>query len=66
MLFRSIGAQGEYGKMLGVDAKWAYNIIKQVGNYAEVFEKHITPLGIERGVNKLWKDGGLQYSPPLR
>ncbi len=63
---RFIGAQGEYGKMLGVDAKWAYNIIKQVGNYAEVFEKHITPLGIERGVNKLWKDGGLQYSPPLR
>ncbi len=63
---RFIGAQGEYGKMLGVDAKWSYNIIKQVGNYAEVFEKHITPLGIERGVNKLWKDGGLQYSPPLR
>ena len=63
---KNIDAQGEYGKMLGVDAKWAYNIIKQVGNYAEVFEKHITPLGIERGVNKLWKDGGLQYSPPLR
>jgi general L-amino acid transport system substrate-binding protein len=63
---RFLGNQGEYGKMLGLDAKWAYNIIKQVGNYAEVFEKHVTPLGIERGVNKLWKDGGLQYAPPMR
>ncbi|MBL8702569.1 MAG: amino acid ABC transporter substrate-binding protein [Alphaproteobacteria bacterium] len=63
---RFLGTQGEYGKMLGVDAKWAAAIVKQVGNYAEVFERHVTPLGIERGVNKLWKDGGLQYAPPMR
>jgi general L-amino acid transport system substrate-binding protein len=63
---RFVGAAGEYGKMLGVDAKWSYNIIKQVGNYADVYDRNVKPLGIERGVNKLWKDGGLQYSPPMR
>ena len=63
---RFVGTQGEYGKMLGVDAKWSYNVIKQVGNYAEIYDKNVKPLGIERGVNKLWKDGGLQYAPPMR
>ena len=63
---RFVGTQGEYGKMLGVDAKWSYNVVKQVGNYAEIYDKNVKPLGIERGVNKLWKDGGLQYAPPMR
>jgi len=63
---RFVGTQGEYGKMLGVDAKWSYNVIKQVGNYAETYDRNVKPLGIERGVNKLWKDGGLQYAPPMR
>jgi general L-amino acid transport system substrate-binding protein len=63
---RFVGKSGEYGKMLGVDAAWAFNIIKQVGNYAEVYDRNVKPLGIERGVNKLWKDGGLQYAPPMR
>jgi general L-amino acid transport system substrate-binding protein len=63
---RFLGTQGEYGKMLGLDPRWAYNLVKQVGNYAEIYEKHIIPIGIERGVNRLWKDGGLQYAPPMR
>jgi general L-amino acid transport system substrate-binding protein len=52
--------------MLGVDNRWAYNIIKTVGNFGESFERNITPLGLPRGVNNLWTKGGLMYSPPLR
>lgn len=63
---RFLGKSGDFGKMLGVDEKWAYNIVKQVGNYGESFERNITPLGLERGLNALWKNGGLQYSPPMR
>jgi general L-amino acid transport system substrate-binding protein len=63
---RFVGKTGGLGQMLGLSDQWAYNIIKQVGNYAESYERNITPLGIERGINKLWKDGGLQYSPPIR
>jgi general L-amino acid transport system substrate-binding protein len=63
---RFVGKTGGLGQMLGVSDQWAYNIIKQVGNYAESYERNITPLGIERGINKLWKVGGLQYSPPIR
>ena len=63
---RFVGATGDFGKMLGLDNKWAYQIVKQVGNYAESFEANLTPLGFERGQNKLWNQGGLMYSPPLR
>jgi len=63
---RFVGATGDLGKMMGVDNKWAYNIIKQVGNYGESFEANLKPLGFERGQNALWKDGGLMYAPPLR
>jgi len=63
---RVLGVSGGLGAMLGLDNRWAYNIIKQVGNYAESFERNITPLGIERGVNNLWSKGGLMYSPPIR
>jgi len=63
---RFVGATGDFGKMLGVHKRWAYNIIKQVGNYGETFERNLAPLGVDRGVNKLWKDGGLMYAPPLR
>jgi general L-amino acid transport system substrate-binding protein len=63
---RFVGASGEFGKMLGVKKRWAYTIIKQVGNYGESFERNLSPLGVDRGVNKLWKDGGLMYAPPLR
>ena len=52
--------------MLGLDAQWAYRIVKQVGNYAESFNRNIAPLGIERGLNRLWTDGGILYAPDLR
>jgi len=63
---RFIGATGDFGKMLGVDNKWSFNIIKQVGNYGESFEANLTPLGFERGINQLWTKGGILYAPPLR
>ncbi|HYA30735.1 MAG TPA: amino acid ABC transporter substrate-binding protein [Acidobacteriota bacterium] len=63
---RFVGAKGEFGKMLGVDNRWAYNIIKQVGNYGESFERNLTPLGLDRGLNRLWNRGGLMYAPPIR
>jgi len=66
---RILGVTPGMGKALGVDEKWVYNIIKQVGNYGESFDKHVGPnslLKIDRGVNKLWTQGGLQYAPPIR
>ena len=63
---RFAGASGDLGKSLGVEKRWAYNIIKQVGNYGESFERNLTPIGVERGLNKLWNRGGLMYAPPLR
>jgi general L-amino acid transport system substrate-binding protein len=63
---RFVGRSGGFGAMLGVDAGWAFNIVKQVGNYAESFDRNIKPLGIERGLNRLWKDGGVLYAPDLR
>lgn len=66
---RILGVEGKMGENLGLNSDFAYQIVKQVGNYGEVFEKNVgvnTPLKIERGLNALWKDGGLQYSPPFR
>ncbi len=51
---------------LGLPVDFAYQVIKQVGNYGEIFERNLAPLGLERGVNALWSDGGLMYSPPYR
>ena len=63
---RFVGATGDLGKMLGVDNRWAFNIVKQVGNYAESFDANLKPLGFERGLNALWTKGGLMYPIPLR
>lgn len=63
---RLAGATGDFGKLLGLRQSWSYDIIKQVGNYAESFDRNLAPLGFSRGVNKLWKDGGLLYSPAFR
>lgn len=66
---RFLGETGEFGKMLGVSDDWAYNIVKQVGNYAESFERNVgqgSSLKIERGLNALWSNGGIQYAPPVR
>ena len=66
ILQRFVGKAGGFGSMLGIDADWAYRIVKQVGNYAESFDRNLKPLGIDRGVNRLWKDGGIFYVPDLR
>ncbi|WP_439613906.1 amino acid ABC transporter substrate-binding protein [Reyranella sp.] len=66
---RILGVTPGMGKALGVDEKWVYNIIKQVGNYGEVFDRTVgmgSPLKIARGQNALWTQGGLQYAPPIR
>ena len=66
---RILGVTPGMGKALGVDEKWVYNIVKQVGNYGESFDRNLgkdSPLKIDRGRNKLWKDGGLMYAPPVR
>ncbi len=68
-ILRLLGVEGNQGKELGLNADWAYQIIKQIGNYGEIFERNIgasTPIGLERGLNALWTEGGLQYSPPFR
>jgi general L-amino acid transport system substrate-binding protein len=63
---RFVGGTGDIGKMLALDNKWAFNIVKQVGNYAESFDANLKPLGFERGLNRLWSQGGLMYAPPIR
>ncbi|EPC00901.1 amino acid ABC transporter substrate-binding protein [Litchfieldella anticariensis FP35 = DSM 16096] len=66
---RLLGQDGNYGEGMGLSADWAYNIISQVGNYAEIYDRNVglnSPLEIERGVNALWTEGGLQYAPPVR
>ena len=63
---RFVGASGDIGKMMALDNRWAYNIVKQVGNYGESFEANLKPLGFERGLNRLWNQGGLLYVPPIR
>jgi len=66
---RLLGVEGDKGKDLGLSNDWVYAIVKQVGNYGEVFERNVgaqTPLKIERGLNALWNQGGLQYAPPIR
>jgi general L-amino acid transport system substrate-binding protein len=66
---RLLGVEGEYGKDLKLPRDWAVQIVKQVGNYAEIFERNIgsgSELKIERGLNALWNQGGVQYAPPVR
>jgi len=69
MIQRFLGVTPGNGKALGLDEKWVYNIIKQVGNYGEIFERNVgkdTPLKLERGLNAQWTQGGLMYSPPFK
>lgn len=63
---RLVGTEGDMGKALGVDNRWAVNVIKGVGNYGEMWDRTIAPLGIPRGINNLWTKGGLHYPPPIR
>ncbi len=64
-----LGVDPGLGESLGLDEAWAARVIKQVGNYGEIFEHNLgrdTPLRLERGLNALWTEGGLMYAPPLR
>jgi len=66
---RLLGIDGNQGENLGLSNEWAYNIVKQVGNYGEMFDRNVgkdSALNIDRGINKLWTDGGIQYAPPIR
>ena len=66
---RMLGVTGDLGPMLGLDNKWLYNAIKGVGNYGEMFERNLgekTPLGLTRGPNQQWTNGGLLYAAPFR
>jgi general L-amino acid transport system substrate-binding protein len=66
---RLLGNSGDHGPFMGLDRRWAYNAIKAVGNYGEIFERHLgrgSPIGLQRGLNDLWTRGGLMYAPPIR
>jgi general L-amino acid transport system substrate-binding protein len=66
---RLLGTEGEYGAMIGLGKDWAVNVIKTGGNYGEIFDRTIgpdTPIGLARGLNAQWTEGGLQYSAPFR
>ena len=65
---RLLGVEGDMGKKLGLSNDWLYHVIKQVGNYDEMYERNITPLGLSRkgSVNALWTKGGVLYAPPIR
>jgi len=64
---RMLGKNGDLGRMLGVDNAWLVHVIRAIGNYGEVFDRSLTPIGIQRGPNALWTTpGGQQYAPPFR
>ncbi|MEM5584896.1 amino acid ABC transporter substrate-binding protein [Roseibium sp. AS2] len=66
---RLLGVEGAFGEAIGLSNDWAYSIVKNVGNYEESFNANVgpdTPLGISRGVNALWSNGGFMYAPPVR
>ena len=66
---RMLGTEGEYGAMLRLDSDWVVNVISSVGNYAEIFDRHIGPdthIGLARGENASYRDGGILYAPPFR
>ena len=66
---RLVGSEGDTGTKLGLHPNWCSRVISQIGNYGEVYERNIgpnTPIGLKRGINELWTNGGLIYAPPLR
>jgi len=66
---RLLGREGAYGEAVGLAPDWVVHAIRATGNYGEMFERNVgteTPLGIKRGLNALWTDGGVQYAPPVR
>jgi len=66
---RLVGTEGDSGKPFGLSTDWAVRVVRTVGNYAEVFDRNVgahSKLGIPRGLNELWNNGGIQYAPPIR
>jgi general L-amino acid transport system substrate-binding protein len=66
---RLVGTEGDFGKPFGLSTDWAVRVVRSVGNYAEVFDRNVgagSKLGIPRGLNELWTNGGIQYAPPIR
>ena len=66
---RLVGTEGDFGKPLGLSNAWAVDAIRAVGNYGEVFDRNVgahSKLGVPRGLNELWDNGGIQYAPPIR
>ena len=66
---RFVGTEGNYGEQLGLSKDWAVRIVKAVGNFGESFDRNVgagSPLKIDRGLNRLWNKGGVQYAPPIR
>lgn len=66
---RLLGVEGDMGPYLGLPKEWSYDILSKVGNYKESFDRNVgkdSPLGLERGINALWTEGGIMYAPPLR
>jgi len=63
---RLLGGSDEMGSLLGLRNDWALDIITELGNYGEMYERNISPLGLPRGLNALWTEGGIQYAPPVR
>jgi general L-amino acid transport system substrate-binding protein len=66
---RLLGSEGDAGAKLGISANWSYDIVKQVGNYSDIFERNVgkgSPLNISRGINAQWNKGGILYSAPIR
>ncbi|HMN65184.1 MAG: amino acid ABC transporter substrate-binding protein [Burkholderiaceae bacterium] len=63
---RLVGTSGDIGKGLGLDNDWLVRALKAVGNYGEMYQRNVGPIGIARGLNAQWRDGGLMYAPPIR
>jgi general L-amino acid transport system substrate-binding protein len=66
---RLLGTTGDFGPSMSLDRRWAYNAIRAVGNYGEIFDRHLgknSPIGLRRGLNDLWTRGGILYAPPIR
>lgn len=63
---RLLGTEGNYGEMLGLEKDWAVRAISSMGNYGEIFDRYLTPIGLDRGLNGLYTQGGIQYPMPFR
>ena len=68
-LKRLLGSEGNFGERMGLTKDWVVRIVRRVGNYAEVYDRNVgvgSKLGIPRGINQLWTNGGILYAPPIR